>query len=434
MCSILLTNKTIMDLHDMNYYLKFRGPDLTNVMHMRGLTFVHNLLSISGAITPQPLVDQDVVAMHNGEIYNYGDHPSDGFALIPSYKKYGETFCKHLDGEFAVILVDFLKQMVIISTDPFRSKPLWIAQQELEFGVCTYRTPLEKLGFTHVQKVPPNSILTLDLKTNCINKIAQVYDWDLHQHKKDFTDWQQAFANSIRKRTHNLREKIFIGLSSGYDSGAIACELIAQNVPFTPFTVLGKELPHILQARARPDHVWIQPHAQVWQQAHDLIKQRTESFKYTICSSSSDYNEFGLDLQDDSGANGLSMVCAQAASRGIKIYLSGQGADEIFSDYGFQGNKIYPHSNFGGLWPQNLQDIFPWNSFYGSSQESYLAKEEYVAGAYGIEARYPYLDTQVVQEFLWLTPELKNSTYKSVLHDYLTKNSYPFQPNQKIGF
>jgi asparagine synthetase B (glutamine-hydrolysing) len=63
-----------------------------------------------------------------------------------------------------------------------------------------------------------------------------------------------------------------------------------------------------------------------------------------------------------------------------------------------------------------------------------LAKEEYVAGAYGIEARYPFLDKQVVQEFLWLDVNLKNSTYKSVLHDYLTQNAYAFIPNQKIGF
>ena len=66
--------------------------------------------------------------------------------------------------------------------------------------------------------------------------------------------------------------------------------------------------------------------------------------------------------------------------------------------------------------------------------ESYLAKEEYVAGAYGIETRYPFLDIDVVQEFLWLTPELKNRYYKSVLHDYLSHNNYPFKEGEKIGF
>lgn len=61
-------------------------------------------------------------------------------------------------------------------------------------------------------------------------------------------------------------------------------------------------------------------------------------------------------------------------------------------------------------------------------------KEEHVSGSYGVEGRYPFLDTAVVQEFLWLAPELKNSNYKSVLHHYLTKHNYPFDAKQKVGF
>ena len=41
----------------------------------------------------------------------------------------------------------------------------------------------------------------------------------------------------------------------------------------------------------------------------------------------------------------------------------------------------------------------------------FIAKEEYVSGAFGIEGRYPYLDKNVVQEFLWLDSNLKNSFY-----------------------
>ena len=38
-------------------------------------------------------------------------------------------------------------------------------------------------------------------------------------------------------------------------------------------------------------------------------------------------------------------------------------------------------------------------------------KDEIISGMYGIEGRYPFLDFQVVQEFLWLTPDVKNSEY-----------------------
>ena len=162
---------------------------------------------------------------------------------------------------------------------------------------------------------------------------------------------------------------------------------------------------------------------------------KVEPFKNTIHSSSSDYNEYGMNIVDDHGAGSLVAVHSDLAKKmETKIYLSGSGADELFSDYGFGGVKKYQHSNFGGLFPDDLTTIFPWASFYGSSQETYIAKEEHVAGSFGIETRYPYLDKYVVQEFLSLTPELKNAKYKSVLFNYLTENNYPFCENEKIGF
>ena len=66
--------------------------------------------------------------------------------------------------------------------------------------------------------------------------------------------------------------------------------------------------------------------------------------------------------------------------------------------------------------------------------ESYIAKEEYVSGMYGLEARYPFLDKKVVQEFLWLDSDLKNKYYKSVLHNYCVENDYPFAMGEKVGF
>jgi hypothetical protein len=50
-----------------------------------------------------------------------------------------------------------------------------------------------------------------------------------------FDDWTAAFSSAIRKRASNCRERIFIGLSSGYDSGAIACELDRQQIRYKSF-------------------------------------------------------------------------------------------------------------------------------------------------------------------------------------------------------
>ena len=434
MCSILVTNRNIQNFDGVNYFLKLRGPDHTVVHKQNGVTFVHNLLSISGAFTPQPFVEGDIVALHNGEIYNYGDYPSDGYCMIPAYHQYGVNFTQQFDGEFAVVLADFIQNHIIISTDLFKTKPLFIAVNDKEFGISTYSTPLERLGFVDIKPIEANSILLLDLNTYKVDKIRNVYDWDLRQHKTTFDDWIKAFDRSIEKRTSRLRERIFIGLSAGYDSGSIACALDHQGVDYKAYSVTGSENTDILNQRIKQHHQYLDRNTEAWERSFRHINLNTEEFKYTIHSSSSDYNEYDRSLIYDSGSRGLSLICDQARSEGFKIYLSGSGADEIISDYGYGGNKIFPHSNFGGLFPEDLSTIFPWASFYGSTMQSYLAKEEYVSGSYGIEGRYPFLDRDVVQEFLWLTADLKNSKYKSCIDEYLMRNQYPYQAGIKTGF
>jgi asparagine synthetase B (glutamine-hydrolysing) len=139
-------------------------------------------------------------------------------------------------------------------------------------------------------------------------------------------------------------------------------------------------------------------------------------------------------IKRDQASMGLAAICDRARKEGRRIYFSGQGADEIISDYGHAGRKIFKHSEFGGLFPDTLEGFWPWYSFYDGTQIQYLNKEEYVAGHFGIETRYPFLDRELVQEFLWLSAELKNSKYKSALAEYLQVNNWPYQPNEKLGF
>jgi asparagine synthase (glutamine-hydrolysing) len=442
MCSFIFTNKEINDVDYVNYYNKFRGPDNTNIFKFKNFTFLHNLLSITGEFTIQPFVDENIICLYNGEIYNYenfGTYKSDGECLIPLYKKEGINFIKKLDGEFAITLVDFDKQIIIISTDTFKTKPIFYSTTN-GIGTSSYSEPLKRLGHENVIKMEPNTTIVVDLNTFEIIEKLKVHEFDTSNQTKDnFDDWIKAFKNSIYKRTKGIREKIFIGLSGGYDSGAICCELVNQGVDFTTYTVVGTENQNILNQRfkiieKKVKNVILTKNSDEIGIAHEFIEKNTEPLKYFTYSNSSDYNEYWLSLIDDNGSNHLSHLCSHAKKDGKKIFLSGQGADEIFSDYGFGGVKKYNHSNFGGLFTDDLKEIFPWPSFFNSSMESYLAKEEYVCGSYGIESRYPFLDKNLVQEFLWLSPKLKNSNYKSVLDFYLTKNNFPFDKNNKVGF
>ena len=97
---------------------------------------------------------------------------------------------------------------------------------------------------------------------------------------------------------------------------------------------------------------------------------------------------------------GVAAICTLAKGQGQLTMLTGSGADETMTDYGFGGMRFVPMSQFGGHYPNDtaLSAIFPWENFYRGTQRNYLAKDEYVTGAYGIEGRFPFLDANVVQE------------------------------------
>ena len=435
MCSIIGCNFEIKDLEYVNHFLKFRGPDHTSVHTRESWQFVQNLLSITGDFTPQPFTSDDgnIVCIFNGEIYNYdelGDYKSDGECLIPLYEKYGFDFVKHLDGEFAILIVDFSKRIILASTDVFSTKPLWLGKNGDKIMFASYESALERANFRNRFKMPANKAVVFDLETIKPIYNTSLYVFDLNQHKESYDDWLAAWKSSIYKRTKNIRERIFIGLSSGYDSGAMACELQNQGVDFKTYTIEAEETKHILSARFRRHNKpfeYVRFTRQRFEECKKILTERCENFTYRF------YNH-QESVYSDKASAGMAHICSLANEDNIKIYLSGQGADEIYGDYGFGGRKIYQHSSFGGQYPQDLENHFPWRSFYEGTQVSYLAKEESVSGGFGIEGRYPFLDTKLVQEFLWLSNDLKNKTYKSVIHEYLKENNYPFDEGVKIGF
>jgi len=258
MCGILFTNKEINDLQKVIKYLVRRGPDHTEHKIINNYNFVHVLLSMTGTdFTIQPFVYDNIVIMLNGEIYNYkdfGDFNSDGECIIESYKKYGNDFIKYLDGEFAIILVDFNKNELIYSTDIFSTKPLWKAIDGNNIGISSYESCLKELNFNNIEQVKANTTIKFDLNSldsndNALEDKRTVYDFDLRQFKTNYDDWNTAFENSVRKRVINTKHGIYIGLSAGYDSGLIACVLNKLRVNHKAYSILGSENPDIILKR-----------------------------------------------------------------------------------------------------------------------------------------------------------------------------------------
>ena len=189
-CSFLVTNANMTqpELEFANHYLRLRGPDHTSHLQRNGVHFVHNLLWLTGKLTPQPFVDErsGVVALFNGEIYNYRDLAqglaTDGEALLPMYRTHGEHFPQRLRGEFAVVVADWERDLLVLSTDVFGTKPFWSASDHNgRFGVASYASALLRLGFKPrlTAELEPNTIEVRQLSSFRLLRRHRLHTFDL---------------------------------------------------------------------------------------------------------------------------------------------------------------------------------------------------------------------------------------------------------------
>jgi len=126
--------------------LHHRGPDGRGLFvdEAARLTIAHTRLAIIDLVTgEQPMVSDDgtIVLSANGEIYDFerirsaleakGHNfktKSDSEVIIYLYKEYGLGCFEHLRGEFAFLLYDKAKRLLIAARDPFGIKPLYMAR------------------------------------------------------------------------------------------------------------------------------------------------------------------------------------------------------------------------------------------------------------------------------------------------------------------
>jgi hypothetical protein len=126
------------------------------------------------------------------------------------------------------------------------------------------------------------------------------------------------------------------------------------------------------------------------------------------------------------GANGAKikmMNYARSIISNSRLSLSGIGADEVMNTH-----RFYDRGNRGQVdeFPEDLATVFPWRNFYEGSMKNYVLSDEYVAGSMGYETRYPFLDKELVQEFMSLSVHLKNAYPKFTLIEYLRTHNQPY--------
>jgi len=387
-------------------FIARRGPDLEQTLEVEEYRFTHYLVEVAGRHTSQPFVDGNVVCVFDGEIY--GDPPAgnDPAIVTSLYRRHGDSFAQHIDGEFAVALYDFRRRILVLATDPFGTKPLFRRGTE----VASYAS-----GLGEAERVPPNTIIVADLDdADARIRAGMSFDFD-HQEKGHYDDWIAAFEGAVRKRAAG---GCYLPLSAGYDSGGIACALRRLALPCKTYSVEGEENLSLLAERDRGGEILRMGAAELaaWKA---FLGVHCERATYGVLRDGVPHE---CSMLEDNATSGLAWIHSRARAEGHAVFLSGQGGDEILD-----ARRDWPGYRF----PERLQ---PWPDFSGGFQAAYLTKEEFVAGVFGAEGRYPYLDRAVVQEFLWLGVALKNREYKAPLHEYMTRCGYPFERGVKTGF
>lgn len=230
-----------------------------------------------------------------------------------------------------------------------------------------------------------------------------------HQDKNTYDDWLKAFSKAVEKRKEG---KLFIGMSSGYDSGALTKELLKQKADFKVYVMYNEENKEVIDNRLKylPNFKVAEMSKAMWKEYYDYLKDKINPL-----------------AMRDKASMAVAYTFETASKIGRTICISGQGGDETMSDYALFPNQ----STFKGKYPDKL---FEWLNFRGAMQFEYLNEIEDIAKLYGIEVRYPFLDVDLVQEFLWLKPGLKNKNYKAPLFEYLINNEVPFEKAVKRGF
>ena len=353
-------------LSSMAQVLNHRGPDEEDCYVDGPVGFYHKRLSIIDLSTGrQPMSFGKCTIVFNGEIYNYielreelkkrGRHfqtTSDTEVILHSYLEYGEDFIKELNGMFAFIIYDKLKNRILFARDHFGIKPLYWYEDETKilFGseikailkhpdvkalpdignIHEYLTFQFVLGegtmFRNILKVSPGHYMTLDLSSF---KLRRIKYWE-PDFKIDRFHTEEYFIAKLgeildQTITQQMRSDVPVGsyLSGGVDSSFVTITSASQYKDnFKSFTGAfseGTEYNELEYAReaakcAGSELFEIFP---TEQQFIDLMPKIIWHLDEPVAGP-------GVFPQ---------YIVSKLASEHVKVVLGGQGGDEIFGGY-----------------------------------------------------------------------------------------------------
>lgn len=375
--------------------LRHRGPDAAGFYRSGPYQAGMRRLSINDLATgDQPLYNRDksVVLFYNGEIYNYPHlrreledkgycfrTRSDGEVICHLFDEYGEKLFEKLDGMFAAALWIKQEQRLILARDLPGEKPLYylrLSDTEVAFAseiksllhfpgwdrslnyqaLWDYPTflwiPEPATVYREISALPRGHILTADDSGIQIRPYPNLFNQEpLSTNETEVVaDTRRVVTEAIRSR---LLADVPVGcfLSSGLDSSIVAA-VAAQSLPnLTTFTIGFEDVADPYHGTA-DESASAAAYAKTLKVRHHTIAVTAEDFKNSLLS----FCVYGDQPFAVSSGLGILAVAKAARALGIKVLLTGDGADECFGGYSWY--RHLPVASPPGLAPLNLELSF----------------------------------------------------------------------------
>lgn len=401
---------------EMSKLMRHRGPDWSGIHTTPRAILAHERLAIvdieHGA---QPLLSEDgqLVLAVNGEIYNHkelkaelGDKysyqtNSDCEVILALYQEYGCDFLDKLNGIFAFVLYDKAKDCYLVGRDHMGIIPLYTGRDTSgNFYVASEMKALVPVCKTVEVFSPGHYLYSAD-------------DAPVQYYQRDWRDYEAVAQNSAS--SEELREALEAAvkrqlmsdvpygvlLSGGLDSSVISAitqtfakRRIEDNdasdawwPQLHSFAVGLKGAPDLAAAQKVADAIGTIHH-----ELHFTFQEGLDAIKEVI------YHLETYDVTTIRAATPMYLMARKIKAMGIKMVLSGEGADELFGGY------LYFHKapNARAFHEELVRKLDKLHLYDCLRANKAMA-------AWGLEARVPFLDKEFMDVAMRLNPEAKMS-------------------------
>ena len=404
-------------LLEMSKKVRHRGPDWSGIYADEKAILAHERLAIvDPASGKQPLYSPDgkLVLAANGEIYNHRElrkqfegsyefqTQSDCEVILALYQKKGVDFIDDMNGIFGFAIYDSEKDEYFVARDHMGIIPLYIGwDQNGTFYVASELKALEGVC-TKIELFPPGHYLH-----SSTGEFVRWYDRDwmeydaVKDNETSIDDLREALEAAVHRQ---LMSDVPYGvlLSGGLDSSvtsAIAKKYAQMRIEsddtkeawwpqLHSFSVGLEGSPDLAAAQKVADHIGTVHH-----EIKFTIQEGLDAIKDVI------YNLETYDITTIRASTPMYLMARVIKSMGIKMVLSGEGADELFGGY------LYFHKapNAREFHEETVRKLSKLHMYDCLRANKSLA-------AWGIEGRVPFLDKEFIDVAMRINPQDKMIT------------------------